>query len=56
MKNKGQTTVWWNGSAAGPRPKRRGPKRGESVGGVCPDGDEWLRAGKEGETVDDDRR
>jgi len=25
------------GSAAGLRTKRRGPKRGESVGGVCPD-------------------
>lgn len=26
----------------GPRPKRRGPKSGESVGGVCPDEAEWA--------------
>jgi len=34
--------VWWKGNAAGPRPKRRGPKSGERVGGVCPEDDEWA--------------
>ena len=26
----------------GPRPKRRGPNKGESVGGVCPDEALWA--------------
>jgi len=29
--------AWWKVRVAGPRPKKRGPNRGESVGGVCPE-------------------
>jgi hypothetical protein len=32
--------VWWKGSAAGPRPKIRGPKSGERVGAVGPEDEE----------------
>ena len=48
MDEKQGTRVWWNGSAAGPRPERRGPKRGEIV---CPKttSGSGLWAGKTGE-------
>jgi len=45
--------VIFKGSAAGPRPKIRAPTRGESVGGVCPDDDEWaVIGGVQGEIED----
>ena len=40
------------GSADGLRPNRRGPRRGESVGGVCPDDEEWdVRQAKRERTL-----
>jgi hypothetical protein len=32
--------VWWKGSAAGPRPKIRGPKSGERVRAIGPEDEE----------------
>ena len=29
--------MWWKDKGDAPRPKRRGPKRGEREGGVCPE-------------------